>query len=571
MAKDNEHELHDDPDNAAHTGGVAEPSSALDTKGESKNADSDASDNTSTGAKWLDKFLSGIEYVGNKLPEPFTIFLGLFLITGVLSTIFAWQNISFQVPGSDEVQEIHGLFTGEGLTWLTTTMGENYIGFPPLVTVLPILLGVGIAERSGMLSALIRKLFGSARPAILPYAVGVIGVTGSVMGDAAFVVIPPLAAMVFKAANRHPVAGLLGGFAAVGAGYSTALVPTSLDALFAGISTAVMETLPDFDFQEVTAVSNYFFNIASSIVLGLIAGYIIDKILEPRMWGQDVPTAEDIDPGEAKERGDRDAEGNELSAELSGEESRGLIWSLIATAILTVVIVAAVMVPGSPWRNESGGYLPESPLLSSIVFIIFIYFIVMGLVYGWVVKTIRGMKDVVDMMGQSLASMMSFLVLAFILGQFVALFSWTGIGTYTAVKGAAFLEQIGLTGFPAILAFCVLASLLNLLIISGSSMWTLMAAVFVPMFALLGYEPAFIQAAFRVGDSATQIITPLNPYLIVMLGLLQRYEPRAGIGTMMARLIPFVIPFWVAWAVLLGVWYFVDLPLGPGNDIFIGG
>ncbi|APT83179.1 P-aminobenzoyl-glutamate transporter [Corynebacterium ammoniagenes DSM 20306] len=512
-----------------------------------------------------------MEYVGNKLPEPFTIFLGLFLITGVLSTIFAWQNISFQVPGSDEVQEIHGLFTGEGLTWLTTTMGENYIGFPPLVTVLPILLGVGIAERSGMLSALIRKLFGSARPAILPYAVGVIGVTGSVMGDAAFVVIPPLAAMVFKAADRHPVAGLLGGFAAVGAGYSTALVPTSLDALFAGISTAVMETLPDFDFQEVTAVSNYFFNIASSIVLGLIAGYIIDKILEPRMWGQDVPTAEDIDPEEAKERGDRDAEGNELSAELSGEESRGLIWSLIATAILTVVIVAAVMVPGSPWRNESGGYLPESPLLSSIVFIIFIYFIVMGLVYGWVVKTIRGMKDVVDMMGQSLASMMSFLVLAFILGQFVALFSWTGIGTYTAVKGAAFLEQIGLTGFPAILAFCVLASLLNLLIISGSSMWTLMAAVFVPMFALLGYEPAFIQAAFRVGDSATQIITPLNPYLIVMLGLLQRYEPRAGIGTMMARLIPFVIPFWVAWAVLLGVWYFVDLPLGPGNDIFIGG
>ena len=162
-------------------------------------------------------------------------------------------------------------------------------------------------------------------------------------------------------------------------------------------------------------------------------------------------------------------------------------------------------------------------------------------------------------------------MLAFILGQFIALFSWTGIGTYTAVKGAAFLEQIGLTGFPAILAFAVLASLLNLLIISGSSMWTLMAAVFVPMFALLGYEPAFIQAAFRVGDSATQIITPLNPYLIVMLGLLQRYEPRAGIGTLMSRLIPFVIPFWLAWAVLLGIWFYADLPLGPGNNIMIGG
>ena len=265
MADDKKHAPHDDLENSGATENVGESSSSVKA---STSEHDPYQDNQSTGTKWLDKFLNGIEYLGNKLPEPFTIFLGLFLLTGILSTIFAWQNITFQVPGSDEVQEIHGLFTGEGMTWLTTTMGENYLGFPPLVTVLPILLGVGIAERSGMLSALIRKLFGSARPAVLPYAVGVIGVTGSVMGDAAFVVIPPLAAMVFKAANRHPVAGLLGGFAAVGAGYSTALVPTSLDALFAGISTAVMETLPDFDFQEVTAVSNYFFNIASSIVLG---------------------------------------------------------------------------------------------------------------------------------------------------------------------------------------------------------------------------------------------------------------------------------------------------------------
>ncbi|WP_342318544.1 AbgT family transporter [Corynebacterium mayonis] len=528
-------------------------------------------DNTSTGNKWVDKFLNGVEYVGNKLPEPFTIFLFLFLLTGVISTLFAWQGVTFSVPGDEEAKQVKGLFTGEGLAWFTTTMGQNYIGFPPLVTVLPILLGVGIAERSGMLSALIRKLFGAAPKAILPYAVGIIGVTGSILADAAFVVIPPLAAMVFKAAGRHPVAGLLGGFAAVGAGYSTALFPTSLDALFAGITTAVMETLPNFDFQAVNAVSNYFFNIASSLVLGLIAGFIIDKVLEPRMWSQSVPTEEEIDPAEAKERGDRDAEGNELSPELSAAETRGLVWSLLATLVLTGLILFGVLIPDSPWRNEDGGFLPKSPLLGSIVFIIFAYFILMGVVYGSIVGTVKGMKDVVKMMGQSLNSMMGFLVLAFILGQFVALFAWTGIGTYTAVKGAAFLEGIGLTGFAAILAFCVLASLLNLLIISGSSMWTLMAAVFVPMFALLGYEPAFIQAAFRVGDSATQIITPLNPYLIVMLGLLQRYEPQAGIGTLMSRLIPFVLPFWVAWATLLGIWYFADLPLGPGNGIMIGG
>lgn len=519
----------------------------------------------------LDSFLTGVEYVGNKLPEPFTLFLGLFLITGVASSIMAWMGVEVKVPGTEDTLKVKGLFTGEGMTWLTTTMGENYIGFPPLVTVLPILLAVGVAERSGMLSALIRKLFGSAKRWALPYAVGVIGVTASIMADAAFVVVPPLAAMVFKAAGRHPVAGLIGGFAAVGAGYSTALVPTSLDALFAGITNAVMETLPGTAFSDVNAVSNYFFNIASSIVLGLLAGFITDRIIEPRMWDQNVPIEEDISEEDAKSRGDRDENGEELSAELSALENKALVWSLVAMVVLTVVIMASVLVPSSPWRNETGGFLPKSPLLSSIVFIVFAYFMVMGVVYGRVIGTVKGVKDLVDMMMASLKDMLSFLVLAFILGQFVALFAWTGIGTWTAVKGAAFLEAIGLTGFPAVLAFIVLASCLNLLIISGSAMWTLMAAVFVPMFALLGYEPAFVQAAFRVGDSATQIITPLNPYMIVMLGLLQRYEPKAGLGTLMSRMIPFVLPFFLAWAAMLAVWYYADLPLGPGNGIMIQG
>lgn len=529
-----------------------------------------AGDSGGTGKRSvLDRFLSGVEYVGNKLPEPFTIFVILFLITGVASTVMAWMGIAVQVPGSDEVSEVNGLFTGEGLAWLTTTMAENYIGFPPLLTVLPILLAVGVAERSGMLSALIRQLFGSARPAVLPYAVGVIGVTASVMGDSAFVVVPPLAAMVFKAAGRHPVAGLIGGFAAVGAGYSTALVPTSLDALFAGITNAVMDTLPGAGYSTVTPLSNYFFNVASSVVLGLAAGYIIDRILEPRLRAQDVPQDESVDAADAAERGDRDAEGNALTAALEPKERKALWSSLLAGLVLTAVILAAVLIPGSPWRNGEGGFLPESPLLDSIVFIICAYFWVFGITYGAVVGTIKGMADAVTMMAGALKDMLSFLVLAFILGQFVALFAWTGIGTFTAVEGAAFLESIGLTGFPAILAFIVLASVLNLLIISGSSMWTLMAAVFVPMFALLGYEPAFVQAAFRVGDSATQIITPLNPYMIVMLGLLQRYEPRAGLGTLMSRLIPFVIPFFLVWAILLGVWFFADIPLGPGDSIMI--
>ncbi|MGX1738533.1 AbgT family transporter [Corynebacterium flavescens] len=519
----------------------------------------------------MDRFLSGVEYLGNKLPQPFTIFLFLFVLTGVISSILAWNSVTVVVPGTDEEQAVKGLFTGEGLTWFTTTMGANYINFPPLATVLPIMLAVGVAERSGMLSALIRRLFGSAKGWVLPYAVGIIGVNASIMADAAFVIVPPLAAMVFKAAGRHPVAGLIGGFAAVGAGYSTAMVPTSLDALFAGITGAVMETLPGVHFSDVNAMSNYFFNVTSSVVLGILAGFIIAHVVEPRMWKQNIPTEEHVDAEDAAERGDRDEDGEEITAELKPIEKKGLVWTGIATIIVAAIVIAAILVPGSPWRNETGGFLPKSPLMSSIVFLVFLFFLVFGVVYGRVVGTVKGIGDVVNMMIGALKDMMSFLILAFILGQFVALFAWTGIGTFTAVKGAAFLESIGLTGFPAIFAFIVLASLLNLLIISGSSMWTLMAAVFVPMFALLGYEPAFVQGAFRVGDSATQIITPLNPYMIVMLGFLQRYEPKAGLGTLISRMIPFVIPFFIAWTLVLAVWFYADLPLGPGNGIMIEG
>ncbi|WP_210602592.1 AbgT family transporter [Brevibacterium oceani] len=562
---------------------------------------------TTTGKVGIgQRMLDGIERVGNKLPEPFTLFLGLFLLTGAISTAMALADVSVSIPGSDETVAIKGLFTGEGLSWLTTTMGDNYIGFPPLATVLPILLAVGVAEKSGMLAAAVRIAFGSSPPWLLPYAVGFVGVVGSIMADSAFIIIPPLAALVFKAAGRHPMAGLIGGFAATGAGYSTSIVPTSLDALFAGITTSVMDTLPGTEYAAVNPVSNYYFNIAASIVLALIAGFIIDKLIEPNMIRKGVPreyanvggkglakeyqakdspysdqqaaadrrgaadeTAADRRGVTSEESGSEESTDEEIQAHLEPEEKKGLIWSIVAALLLTAVLLFAFLIPNSPWRNDDGGFLPESPLLSSIVFIVFAYFMLMGVVYGFVVRTVRSMNDLVRMMSQSIIDMMSFLILAFILGQFIALFNWTGIGSWIAVAGADGLESIGLTGFAAVIGFMLLASLLNLFIVSGSSMWTLMAAVFVPLFAILGYEPAFIQAGFRVGDSATQVITPLNPYMIVLLGLVRRYEPNAGLGTIISRMFPFVIPFWLAWAALLAIWFFFDLPLGPGNGIFL--
>ena len=525
-----------------------------------------------------DRFLGAVERVGNRLPEPFTLFLVLFLVIALVSTFMALADVTVQVPGAEEVTEIQGLFTPEGLTWFTENIGANYIGFPPLTTVLTIWLAVGVAEKTGLLAAGVRAVFGSAPRWALPYAVGFVGVGGSVMSDSSFIVIPPLAAMVFKAAGRHPVAGLLGGFAATGAGYSTNFAVTSLDALFAGITVSVTQILPNPG-DPVNPVSNWYFNLVSALLLSVLAGFLIDKVLEPRLVRQRVPVDEQRFAGTVVPGADKTVPGAETesagltgsvgSADLSASERRGLRFAVASLLLVSAVLVVAFVLPTSPWRNEDGGFLPQSPLLSSITFVIFVLFLVPGVVYGVVTRAITSMKDIPRLLEQSIKDMAGFLVLAFVLGQFIALFNWSGVGQWIAVAGAEGLESSGLTGYGAIIGFLVLASLLNLFIISGSSLWTIMAAVFVPMFALIGYEPGFVQAAFRVGDSATQIITPLNPYMIVLLTFLRRWEPGAGLGTVMARLLPFTVAFWLVWAAILSVFFFLDLPIGPGNGIFL--
>lgn len=539
--------------------------------------------------KGMDRFLNGVERLGNKLPEPFTLFTALFLITAVACTIMAWFNVVVDVPGTDEPTPIKGFFTGEGLAWFTSNIGENYIGFPPLKTVVPILLAIAIAEQTGFLSAMIRKVVGSAPGWLLPYAVGFIGVAGSIMADSAFVVIPPLAMIAFKAAGRHPVAGLIGGFAAAGAGYSTNFVPTSLDALFAGITNSVITTVPmiEQNADPINPVSNYFFNLASAFVLAILAGFIIDKVVEPQVNRLGIsrdeikePTGlteeldaivdEGEDTGIYAQRGTGVEQSREVEDhKLTDIEKKGLRRAFLVLGILAVVVIAAILVPASPWRNEDGGFLPKSPLLDSIVFLVFTVFAVGGYVYGKKTGAITGYRDVPKLMGGGIVGMTSFLVLAFVLGNFIALFNWSGIGSWIAVEGAELLERMHLSGFGAIVLFIVLCSILNLFIISGSGMWAIMAAVFVPMFGLLGYEPSFIQGAFRVGDSATQIITPMNPYMIVFLGFLRRYEPKAGMGTIISRMLPFVIPFWIAWTVILFIFFQFDLPMGPGNGIMM--
>ncbi|WP_338597103.1 AbgT family transporter [Saccharopolyspora sp. SCSIO 74807] len=505
----------------------------------------------------VDRALAAIERIANRLPEPFFLFGALYLVVAGVSTVLAAAGVEVRAFG--ETKPLRGLFSGPGVEFLLTKLGANFIGFPPMETVLTIMLGVGLAERSGLLTALVRWGFRGAPRWAVPYAVSFVGISASLMADAAFIIVPPLAMMVFKAAGRHPVAGLLGGFAAVGAGIALAPVVMTIDVLYAGITNQVSESM-SIGGSVVTPVSNYYFSLASSLVLTVVAGMLIDRLIEPRVVRAGVPrdeTAATADPT-------LDDVG------LGKPERRGLTRAAASFALVGVLMISLALWPNSPLRNAEGGFLPESPLLDSVTTLLFLTFAVPGIVYGAVVGTIARAADVPKMMAASLRELSGFLITAFMLGQLIALFNWTNLGGWIAVSGADAMRAFSFDGYLALFGFVVLVSLLNLVIVSGPGLWSITAAVFVPMFTLIGLEPGLAQAAFRVGDSATQIITPMNPYMIVVLAQLRRYEPQAGMGTLLARMLPFVVPFWGVWMLVLAVFYFADLPLGPGMEVHIG-
>ncbi|GLB69115.1 AbgT family transporter [Arthrobacter mangrovi] len=499
--------------------------------------------------------IDGIERVGNKLPEPFALFLYLFLAIGVVSTVVSWFGVSTQVPGTAEATPVRGLFSGEGIAWLFTNAVDNFISFPPLGVVVTLLLAVGVAERTGLLITLVKSTLGRAPRWALPYVIALVALCAHIMSDASILVIPPIAALVFKAAGRNPVAGLLGAYAVGLAAFSCTPFITSTDALLAGITNAAAAPVAH-QVLTVTPVSNLALNMVLSVVLTIAGGLVIDRILEPRLNRMGVGTGKSAE----QEQG--------AAAAVTAEEHAALRWAGSALLVVVVIILALALPEGAPLRNEEGGFLPKSPLLSSVIFLVFTVLIVPSIVYGAKLKNITGIQSVAEMMGQAVKDAISFIVVAFVLAQFLALFTWSGLASWVAVNGAQGLERANFTGFGAVLAFVLVVSLLNLVVASGSSLWTLIAAVFIPMFALIGYEAGFTQAAFRVGDSATQVLTPLNPYLVIILSYLRKYEPDAGIGSVIGRMLPFTVVFWILWVAVLTVFFFTGTGTGPGMDIF---
>ncbi|MGY0490625.1 AbgT family transporter [Streptomyces sp. WG-D5] len=509
-----------------------------------------------TGRGFIDKAMSGIERVGNKLPHPVLLFLGLFVLVGAASTALAAADATVEIPGEDKTVAVQGVFTGDGVVWLLENFIPNFTGFPSLGTVLLMMAAVGVAERTGLLESVVRASISRAPGWLLPYLVAFVAAQAHLMSDVAILVIPPLAALVFKNAGRNPVAGLIGGFACVCAGYAAGFSIGALDALYTGITHQAAQVLPQGADAPTHILINYFYTASASIVLALIGGFLISRVLEPRLpW----PTAD----GTADAT---DGEGNAVTTEVTDLQRRGMRRAGLAVLAYAAVVLTCWLLPGSPLRGEGGALVP-SPVLDGIVPLLFVAFLLAGAVYGRTVKAVTRFEDVPRMMADAITGMSAYIVLILVIAQVIGVFDWTNLGTLLAVKGAALLESVGLTGYLGLVAFVLLVCVLNLFITSGSALWSLVAPVFVPAFMLLHMEPAVTQAAFRIGDSATQMITPLNPYVFLLLTVLKRYEPEAQLGSLLSRLSVFVVPFLVAWLAVLGIFYGFDIPLGPGASI----
>jgi aminobenzoyl-glutamate transport protein len=499
--------------------------------------------------KLFDRALGAIERGGNKLPHPVYLFCLLLLVLGIASTVLAWQGSSVTVPGTDEALKVRGLFTGDGIAWWMQNFVLNFAGFPPVGNVLLLVMGVGLAERSGLLNTAIRLSIGRAPAWSLPYVVALVSTQGHVMSDAAILMIPPLAAVVFKNAGRNPIAGLLGSFACVSAGYAAGFTIGGLDALYSGITEKAVAVLPNSDGVATHVLVNYYFTAASSVILALVGGFIIDRVVEPRL----------PEPADGAE---------DVSTEIDRTHRRAFVLAMAAGTAYFAVVLTAWLLPSSSLRGK-GGTLVPSPVLSSISVLLFVGMLIIALVYGFTARTFQKSTEVPEAMGKALMPMTGYIVLMFIVAQVTAVFTWSNVGTLMAVKAAALLKTIGFDGLGLLLLFVVVVCLLNLFIVSGSALWSLVAPVLVPTFMLLGLQPAIALAAFRIGDSATAIVTPMNVYLFVVLAMLRRYEPDAKFGTLVSRMVSFVVPFLAAWTIVLAVFYLADLPLGPGAGVHL--
>ncbi|MCX7538359.1 AbgT family transporter [Corynebacterium sp. P5875] len=544
-------------------------------------------------------FLGLVERLGNMLPDPFWLFV---ILSGlVLVSSFIGEKIGMTAtnPSTGEEVRVTNLLSAEGLQRMINEAVPNFTSFPPLGLIIIVMLGVAVAEHSGLIGAAIRGAIGRVGPTMLTFVVALAGVTGSIASDAVYVILIPIGATAFRHVGRSPIVGAMVAFAASSAGFNSSLILNITDVLLAGLSTSAAEIVePGY---EVSPLANYFFVVPSAVVLALIITAVTELFVrnkarelvdhddvdyEAASFGETPPNSSDGDtaPDSAEKDADSDAstttgtgtddagetddgeDRDEARLELHDVEKRGLVRVAVWSLVLLAAYFAAMFVPGSPLQGEDGAVM-DSPLIRSIAVAIALYFLIVGIVYGRVTGTITEAADVPAFMAKGIQTLVPMMVLFFAVAQFLAYFNWSNLGVWSAIHGAELLSRADLPNPVLFGLFVLLVAVLNLMVTSGSAQWALMSPVVVPMMMYVGVSPEVSQMLFRIGDSPTNIITPMSPYFALALTFLQRYYKRAGIGTLMSLALPYSIAMLVGWFLFFLVWYFLGLPLGPGVPV----
>ena len=491
--------------------------------------------------------LGTIERVGNALPHPFILFLYITAGLIILSTALAAIGVEVANPTTGEIVAVKSLISRDGMNWILKSLVSNFSGFAALGIVLVMQMAIGVAESSGLLTTAMRRAILGVPMWALTGTVLFLGINGSIASEASIIFIPPLAAAAFQAAGKHPLAGLIAGYAATNAGFTANVMITATDALLYGVTQEAAQMIdPSYT---TTVANNWYFMIVSCIILTVVGVFVNDKIIVPRL-------------GEYK--------GDEVASERDATdiEKKGLRNAGIFSIIFIGIILIGVIPANGFLRGEDGTVL-NGPFITGLVPFLILYFILVGIVYGKTVGTFKTGSDIPKVMADSLQSLTGYIVLVFVISQFIAIFSYTNLGMVIAVTAADFLKGAGFTGIPMVLCIILITTFVNFFMTSGTAKWYIFAPIFVPMFMMLGYSPEFAQVLYRIGDSCTNPITPIYPYLPMIIGMASKYDKKTGMGTIISMMLPYSVAFLIVWIIQAIAWMLFNIPLGPGASVFL--
>ncbi|MEE4196147.1 MAG: AbgT family transporter [Bacteroidales bacterium] len=495
-------------------------------------------------------FLNGVERVGNMLPHPASLF-GLFALSVlVLSAIFSFLGSSAIHPATGEKFEVINLLSRDGVHMILTDMVDNFTSFAPLGIVIVAMLGIGLAEHSGLIAVVIRSLVLYSPEKLLTFIIVFAGILSNLASSVGYVLLVPLAGTIFMAVGRNPIAGLAAGFAGVSGGYSANLILGTIDPLLAGLSEEAAH-LVDAAYH-VNPTANYFFMVASTFLIAILGTWVTEKIIIPRL---------------GKYNNNNNLEQEEITR-LTPLEKKGIKRSLWVLAGLFALILVGLIPENGILRGTDGSFL-KSPILDGVVAILFLAAGLMGVVYGVVTGKYSNDADVMKGMAESMKSMAAYIVLVFFAAQFVEYFNASNLGIIIAIKGAHAIESMNLGLIPLVIMFVVFSGLINLVMGSASAKWALLAPIFVPLFMFLGYTPELTQVVYRIGDSVTNMISPMMSFFALIIVYFQKYDEKAGIGTLVATMLPYSVIFFIGWVILLIAWLLIGLPLGPGAGVHL--